>query len=425
MKSEEPVVVYRPDLGSAATPQLLRQRPVHRWFWFPHSYSPELVEAILDSWNLPPGSVLLDPFVGAGTTLLVAKERGYPALGADLSPLAVLVSNVKVQPYQREKLEAALNCLQHRWEERKCRCLEYQFYATSSFWENSERLKKAFTPSEMAVLVALREEIFRLGGILKDFFMVALLGIIPDFSRAMADGGWFRWVERPEEADQIAPRLWAHATSMMGDLHFAPLGHEQDFRDWEVYLLDARKLSELKPRIFDGLITSPPYPNRHDYSRVFQIELLLLGQSEDNITRLRYNSVRSHVEAKPPEPESQAALAGYRIPSLLAQCLDQLPAKSDRRVRRMLKGYFEDMFLVLRSAHEVLRPGAKVALVVGNVRHYGVLCPVDEILVDIGRQAGFRHLASWVIRLRGNSAQQMGRYGRIPSRETVVILQAE
>lgn len=57
-----------------------------------------------------------------------------------------------------------------------------------------------------------------------------------------------------------------------------------------------------------------------------------------------------------------------------------------------------------------------------GVRYGGVLIPVDEILVDVGKQAGFLHDKTWVIRLRGNSAQQMGSFGREPSRESIVFL---
>jgi hypothetical protein len=49
--------------------------------------------------------------------------------------------------------------------------------------------------------------------------------------------------------------------------------------------------------------------------------------------------------------------------------------------------------------------------------------PVDEILLSIGQTIGYIALTSWVARLRGNSAQQMGQYGREPARESIIILQ--
>ena len=50
------------------------------------------------------------------------------------------------------------------------------------------------------------------------------------------------------------------------------------------------------------------------------------------------------------------------------------------------------------------------------------MVPVDEILAQIGEQAGYSFMEAWVVRLRGNSAQQMGRFGREPARESVVFL---
>ena len=88
----------------------------------------------------------------------------------------------------------------------------------------------------------------------------------------------------------------------------------------------------------------------------------------------------------------------------------------------MLKGYAEDMFYVLRSAKQSLRQGGRLALVVGNVRYAGVLIPVDEMIAEIGRAVGLDWGGTWVIRLRGNSAQQMGQYSRLPARESVVFL---
>jgi hypothetical protein len=87
----------------------------------------------------------------------------------------------------------------------------------------------------------------------------------------------------------------------------------------------------------------------------------------------------------------------------------------------MIRGYFEDMHLTLAALKMVVRRGAHIALVVGNVQHAGVHVPVDSILADLGGQVGLEWKETWVIRLRGNSAQQMERYGRKPARESVVI----
>lgn len=183
-------------------------------------------------------------------------------------------------------------------------------------------------------------------------------------------------------------------------------------------LADARKLPRSSQSV-DGLISSPPYANRHDYSRVFHIDLLLLGLAEAQVTKLRHDSIRSHVEAKNPT-KVKGRLKEYNMPESLELVLGKLPPDADARIKPLLEGYFEDIYLSLIEIERVLRPGGRAAYVVGNVRHAGVMVPVDEILADLAAMAGLGFVEAWILRLRGNSAQQMGHYGRDPARETVV-----
>jgi hypothetical protein len=48
---------------------------------------------------------------------------------------------------------------------------------------------------------------------------------------------------------------------------------------------------------------------------------------------------------------------------------------------------------------------------------------VDELTAEVGEQAGLKCEKLLVARYRGNSAQQMGKHGRNPSRESVVVFQ--
>ena len=88
----------------------------------------------------------------------------------------------------------------------------------------------------------------------------------------------------------------------------------------------------------------------------------------------------------------------------------------------MLTGYFEDLYSTLTVVRDVLKNTGKAAFVLGNVRHAGALIPVDEIFALVAQQAGLKHVDTWVIRERGNTAQQMGRFGRQPSRGSIIFL---
>jgi hypothetical protein len=49
---------------------------------------------------------------------------------------------------------------------------------------------------------------------------------------------------------------------------------------------------------------------------------------------------------------------------------------------------------------------------------------VDTYLARIGQALGFKVENIYVARRRGNSAQQMGKHGRVPQRESVVVFRA-
>lgn len=389
---------YRLDLRHHVTPRLLKDEPIHRWFWFPHSFSPHLIDEILKECPLPQDSNILDPFVGAGTTVLRARQLGLQAVGADLSPLSIFVSRVKLSRLDKKLLREYLRYV-----------LDYT--PAKEFPSLPKRLKKAFTLEEMAQVIGLRQRIGTLPQPTADFFLLALLRVQQRASRAVPNGGWFRWVEKEDQSEQIASWFEQQCLLQIADLSCLPDVPIRVFAD------DARRLEQIEKK-FDLVITSPPYPNRHDYSRIFHIELLSLGLDEPAVKQFRRESIRSHVEAAVPALDTSACTT----PPTLQKVLNNLPSKTDPRIAPMLQGYFEDMYLTLKALSHHLKVGALCAFVVGNVRHAGIMVPVDEILRDVGEQAGYDFDGAWVARLRGNSAQQMGRFGRKPARESVVFL---
>lgn len=89
----------------------------------------------------------------------------------------------------------------------------------------------------------------------------------------------------------------------------------------------------------------------------------------------------------------------------------------------MLRGYFLDMYLCIRELVRVCRRGARIAVVVGNARYAGAPILVDEYTAEVGERTGLTCQEIRAVRWRGNSAQQMGKYGRVASRESIVMFQ--
>lgn len=387
------------------TPKTARTKPVHRWYLFPHSFTDELVCALVDEWRLTQDDRILDPFVGSGTTLLTAKEVGVPGDGYDLSPLAVLASSAKTANYSRKRLGATWKTLER--ELGKCE-------NAPALRVYPELVRKALPEGRLEALDAIAAGIENMecSALERDFFRLALMSVIPQFSHAVANGGWLRWLNQGAGAENVAMVFKECVERMLSDVRDSVSPHSGS---WEARVADARMMPAADAE-YSAVITSPPYPNRHDYTRIFGVELMFFFQDWETNRALRYQTFHSHPEARPDRP----AANNYEPPKALDGVVRGL---DDKRLKRMLKGYFLDMYLCLSEVARVCRKGAKVAFVLGNTRYNGMTVLVDEFTADIGEQVGLLCQEIRTVRWRGNSAQQMGRYGRVAARESIVMFE--
>lgn len=76
----------------------------HNFYRYPARFSPKFVRAAIRALS-DPGDLILDPFMGGGTTLVEALALGRHAVGADISSLAAFVSQVKTTLYGEDELQ--------------------------------------------------------------------------------------------------------------------------------------------------------------------------------------------------------------------------------------------------------------------------------------------------------------------------------
>src|SRR5574341_769336 len=256
----------------------------YNWYAFKHRFGSELVTKLFSSFGLQKGDTILDPFCGGGTTLIKAKFDGYNAFGLDISPFSVFLSNVLTQTCDPIRLKSSLNKISHKVNPR----VEIPDVAI---------LTKSFSEPTLKYIYSLRDSINLLSSTERKFYLFTLLSILNGISKAKKAGGFLRITDQRKIPLNIVRTKFQQAAEKLID-------EVENFQYSDSTVLairgDARKYpAKIKNRKYDAILTSPPYPNRHDYTRIYELELLV-GFIEDNnsLKSLRYKTLRSHVEAK-------------------------------------------------------------------------------------------------------------------------------
>jgi hypothetical protein len=227
----------------------------------------------------------------------------------------------------------------------------------------------------------------------------------------------------PAKFDVPVVSLWLdHVRKMIDDLKSL----QSHSRTAMVHQADARAASNiLQPQSIDAIITSPPYPNEKDYTRTTRLESVLLGfiKSKEDLRSLKRNLVRSNTRGVYQADRDDLLINGHseieRIATEIEGRRIALGKTSgfERLYARVTKLYFGGMKRHLADLRIVLRPGAKLAYVVGDQASYlRVMIRTGELLADIATSLGYEVIGIDLFRTRLSTAT------REHLREEVVLL---
>ena len=177
---------------------------------------------------------------------------------------------------------------------------------------------------------------------------------------------------------------------------------------------DARAVDRhVESNSIDAVITSPPYPNEKDYSRTVRLESVLLGHIHErsDLQAMKRGLVRSNTRGVYRNDDDDEWISGDAEVERIAAAIEArriaLGKESgfERMYHRVTKLYFGGMARHFASLSKVLRPGARLAYVVGDQASYlRVMIRTGEILADIAERAGYQVEAIDLFRTRHATA---------------------
>ena len=367
------------EIGPLVTFVPNKNLPVYNWFYFKEGFSRDFVMMMLDKFKVTRDDHVLDPFLGVGTTLLACKERGINGIGIEISPLFTFISQVKLEDYDIDELRKTA-----RW-------LFSQPFKKPDMREVDNLVKRAFEKHNLEDIIFFRDKLLDIEDRkVRNFFMLALMNAASKVTYAFKDGAVLRFIKK--DVPPFRPFYKRVVKKMINDLK--RISYEEC--DIQVYLGDARRMN-LDDESIDYIITSPPYLNKIEYTKVYEIEYRLFMGGSD------VNPIRSYIGMIPK----------IKIPSdMPSELIEDMPLSA--------KAYFIDMWMVFKEMYRVLRSGGKAAIVVAGGVFPDRIIESDIVFAKIAHLIGFKPREIWAVNKRVATRDRTIKIGE--ARESILFL---
>jgi DNA modification methylase len=405
-------------------------------------FFPQLVRSLINYAGLNPGSIVLDPMVGSGTTTTEAFALGMSGIGIDMNPLSALIAEVKSKlsaGLTKQELKAIKSFIESI--PRKSSIKNYE-----DIWDQNtaEYLERWFAKSALCDVATMIRYIESDKNLLRrKLYLVALSGILRKISFQNEDDLRVRKVEKPYKANSAFKLFEERLESIYLQLERysevqkpSKLSSDEDIFV-EIRQGDARISNEVFAEYaskVDCVITSPPYATALPYLDTDRLSLLALRLLEkDDLkgkeslmigTREVSEKARQiwwdyYVENK----KSLTREINTLINKVAAANHEEGIGFRRRNLPALLGKYFLDMERNFEAILRLLKPGSLAFYVVGSnstsVNDEKLIIQTDVLLYKLAQKIGFEGVE--LIDMELLSSRDMFRENRGSSEKILVL----
>lgn len=433
---------------NGATANQLNDTAIHDWYRFVLAFPDHLVATYLERFGIEVGATVLDPFVGTGTTIVECKKRGIHSVGIDANPVTAFASRVKTQwdidldSFCRRR-DSLLRHIRPALLEMTPvgRSTQLTFddaaflreagpsYGTLARTTSNEIValipKGAISPLPLSKTLVVRDAILdQPADNIRDLFLLVLAAAVVGEVSNLGFGPEVYVSKQREDAD-VYQAFATRLDHVEADLRAVqPL---KPFANSQVFCEDARLLSAFVADKIDAVITSPPYPNEKDYTRITRLEMVLLGFIKDkkDLRQLKNRLLRSNTRNVFVNDDDGQNVADVPAIRQIAKQVEgrriEKGADSgfERLYHRVVSEYFGGMYRVFRELERTMRRGAQAAIVVGDqMSYFQVPIKTAELLAQLVEAKDLRYRVVGIDEFRTRRATAT----RKDISETVLIL---
>lgn len=365
----------------------------HSYYTYPAKFIPQLALRLIETYSKPL-DLVLDPFMGSGTTMVEALVHNRRCVGTDINEIAYLVAKVKTTPLNINTLKkefSALSLILSSEDENSLfmpnnqqSIREKKLQKMQNLLPKNERIDYWFKPKqkgELSVILACILDIADKD--MQDFFLVGFAQILKTCSIWLQKSIKPTRDLRKKEVDCYAMFLAQARKMIKKHEQYNQMLSKNMLENTEKYLnlycADSRHLP-LGDNEANLIVTSPPYVTSYEYADLHQLPSLWLGFLE-NLSEFRKKFIGSSFK------ECENPLINTDLQSKIAQnIISQLKGKKAQEVQN----YYADMLESFIEMYRVLKVGAKACIVIGNTEFRGVDILNAEVFCEQMQNIGFR-----------------------------------
>lgn len=332
-------------------------RGSHGLHKYPAKFFPELPRWLIQKYSIP-GNIILDPFMGSGTSNIEAMLLGRHSVGIDVDPFAKFLTKVKTTKLNVDELEESTDVLLNslvKYDPKKYDPKDIPIFPYRDNWFDQEILFELAYIKQLILGSKYSTDI-------KDFQLISLSSIIRSVSNA--DNNCTRTVVRKKLNKNVYPSMALTKfaeTLLLNSYRIAEFSAIVN-TDISVEIPDDNDARSIKypGNYFDFALTSPPYANAVDYPRTHQLEMYWLGLANGSLTPMK----KEHVGTESVSVNDYKLL--HKIGVVEADRIIESIYKLDPRRAFIAYKYLIDMEENLREVQRVLKKKGKYVIVVGN-----------------------------------------------------------
>jgi|ERR687890_1763979 hypothetical protein len=330
----------------------------HGYHPYSSKYIPQIPNQLISKFT-EKNDLVLDTFMGSGTTLVESKILGRNAIGIDVNPLACLISKVKTTTIKKSELveiSKILISLKEDILDLRGNTTAFNNGEKKAIIDNSisktlhPNIVKWYHQNVIHELLTIKSRIDTVENKdVKDFLLVSLSSILRGVSNATSGFGNLMINKQAFPKTRIYEKFVIVVRDMLKSM--SEFNKEATNSDIRIINHDSRRIEFIDDETIDFICTHPPYMAAVPYAEYQKLSLWWLGFSQYELEKRLIGGRRSRADTP------------------------------DR--------FFHDINMALMEMNRVLRKKKYCCIIIGNPVYNGKIWNLNDFIKKDAKDIGF------------------------------------